>query len=120
MQEISQIDERWNKLYSKGDKIYLYVAPLKSTRELCKVKDWEIHIKRLNKHIFRKLNAYGFNYNLMRFLPDDTRILLKQEDKSVLRTTPKDIISKWQFLSFWMQGFEKQVFLPIKDFIPLS
>lgn len=114
-----QKDEKWNMLYSKGDKIYLYVAPLKSTRELCKIKDNDIYISRKNKHIFRKLNAYWFNYNLIRFLPESSKIYLKQEDKSVLTTTPNDILHKWQFLNFWMVWFEKQVFLPIKDFSPL-
>ena len=118
---ISQVkDERWNMLYSKGNKIYLYVAPLKSTRELCKIKDDDIYIKRLNKHIFRKLNAYWFNYSLLKLLPDETKIYLKQEDKSVLKTTPQDILHKWKFLNFWMSWFEKQVFLPINNFIPLS
>lgn len=118
MLQISQKDERWNMIYSKWDKVFLYVAPLKSTRELCKEKDWKICINRKNKHIFRKLNAYGFNYTLMKFLPDDIVILLKQEDKSVLKTTPYDVLHKGKFLDFWMQGFEKQVFLSIKDFLP--
>ena len=120
MLQISQIDEKWNKIYSEWNKIYLYIAPLKSRRELCKVKDDDIYIERKNKHIFRKLNAYGFNYTLMKFLPKESKIYLKQEDNSVLITNSEDVISKGQFLNFWMQWFEKQVFLPIKDFNPLT
>lgn len=114
-----QVDESGNMLYSKDDKIYLYVAPLKTTRELCKIKNDEIHIVRKNKHIFRKLNAYGFNYNLIKLLPIDTKINLKQQDKTILRTNPYDILHKWQILNFWMSWFEKQVFLRIQDFYSL-
>lgn len=117
MIQISQKDENWNMIYSKWDEIYLYIAPLKSTRKLCKVKNWQIFIRRLNKHIFRKLNAYWFNYSLLKFLPDDTEIYLKQENKSILKTTAWEILKKWVFLNFWMQWFEKQVFMKISDFI---
>jgi len=119
MLTISQKDSKWNMLYSKWDDIFLYIAPLRTTRRLCKVKNWEVLINRLNKHIFRKLNAYWFNYSLMKLLPPEMKVKVKQEDKTELTTNVRNILSRGRILWFWMQWFELQVFLPRDEFLTL-
>lgn len=106
-------DAFWNMLYQKDKSIYLYLKEKGETRKLWAISPrWELFIRRFNKHIFRKLDAYWFNYNLLKVLSPDMKVIVKQEDWSQLYTTVKDILTKWNAKQFLQEWFELQIFLP--------
>lgn len=114
---INITDKMGNQIYEKENSIYLYLKEKWETRKLGAINTrGELFIRRYNKHIFRKLDAYGFNYHLMKALAPDMKVVVKQEDWSSLRTTVMDILLKGNAKQFIVDGFELQIFLPRKDF----
>ena len=106
-------DNKWNMIYSKEGSIYLFLKDKGETRKLGSINQkWELFIRRFNKHIFRKLDAYGFNYNLLKALNPETIVVVKEESGNILRTTVMDILQKWNAKQFIQEGFELQIFLP--------
>jgi len=106
-------DRLWNMIYQKDKSIYLYLKDKQETRKLWAISPrWELFIRRFNKHIFRKLDAYGFNYNLLKILNPEMKVIVKQEDWSELHTTVMDILEKWNAKQFVQEWFELQIFLP--------
>lgn len=106
-------DKYGNILYQKDNSIYLYLNEKKETRKLWAISPrGELFIRRYNKHIFRKLDAYGFNYNLMKVLNPKMKVIVKQEDWSELQTTVAVITECWDCAQFVQEWFELQVFLP--------
>ena len=105
-------DKYWNMIYESKNSVFLYLKDRGETRKLWAISPrWELFIRRFNKHIFRKLNAYWFNYNLLKVLSPEMKVIVKEEDWTLLKTTVKDILQKWdakQFISDW---FELQIFL---------
>lgn len=111
-------DRLWNMIYQKDKSIYLYLKDKWETRKLWAISPkGELFIRRFNKHIFRKLDAYGFNYNLLKILPPDMKVIIKQEDWSELHTTVMDILTKWNAKQFIQEWFELQIFLPRNLFL---
>lgn len=111
-------DKNWNMIYQKDKSIYLYLKDKQQTRKLWAISPkGELFIRRFNKHIFRKLDAYWFNYNLMKLLNPEMKVIVKQEDWSELHTTVQDILLKWNAKQFIQEWFELQIFLPRNLFL---
>lgn len=111
-------DKNWNQIYQRDQNIYLYLKDKWETRKLGAINSkWEFSIRRMNKHIFRKLDAYGFNYYLMKVLNPDMKVVVKQEDGSELHTNVETIMTAWDCKQFAQEGFELQVFLPRNLFV---
>lgn len=105
-------DKNGNMIYQKDKSIYLYLKDKQETRKLWAISPkGELFIRRFNKHIFRKLDAYWFNYNLMKLLSPEMKVIIKQEDGSELYTTVWDIIAKGDCKQFVQEWFELQIFL---------
>jgi len=106
-------DKNGNMIYQQEKSIYLYLADIQQTRKLWAISPkGELFIRRFNKHIFRKLDAYGFNYNLLKVLNPDMKVIVKQEDGSELHSYVKDILDKGDCKHFMQEGFELQIFMP--------
>lgn len=106
-------DKNGNQIYQKDSSIYLYLKDKGETRKLWAMNGrWEFFVRRYNKHIFRKLDAYGFNYHLMKVLSPKTKVIVKQEDWSELHTTVEIILLAGDCKQFAQEWFELQIFLP--------
>lgn len=106
-------DKNGNMIYQKDKSIYLHLKDKWETRKLWAISPkGELFIRRFNKHIFRKMDAYGFNYHLLKMLDPEMKVIIKQEDWSELHTTVKDILQKWDAKQFIQEWFELQIFLP--------
>lgn len=109
-------DRSWNKIYKKGNAVYIFLAQKWETRKMWALRDWNLVVNRKNRHIFRKMNAYWFNLNLLRALSPDKKVIVIQEDKTILKSTIKDILTKGNKLNFLTEWFETQIFMKITDF----
>lgn len=110
-------DKRGNKIYDKESTVFLFLKQKGETRRLCTLKDGNIFVKKKNRHIFRSLHAYWFNYELLKSLDIAWFINVWQEDWSHLKTTIWNVIKNGKILNFWSEWFEKQIFLPIDKFV---
>lgn len=111
-------DKNWNQIYQRDRSIYLYLKDKGETRKLWAMNvKWELFIRRYNKHIFRKLDAYWFNYHLMKLLKPETKVIVKQEDWSELHTNVETILTAGSCIQFSHEWFELQIFLPRNLFI---
>jgi len=73
-------------------------------------------IRKRSKHLFLKNRSYGFNYKLMAKCIEANVTLISFVDEIDIFEFPIDLIlNKGQFLHFLEQGFEKQIFLPLKE-----
>lgn len=108
-------DKLWNKIYQSWWAVFLFLS-WKGTRRLWEIYEWDLYVKRKNKHIFNKYNAYWFNNMLLRKLDPAKKIFLQQEDKSVLEITVWKAIEKWKYMNFVKDWFELQLFVPIQEF----
>lgn len=64
-----------------------------------------------------KLDAYWFNVVLLEQLDPYTQIIVKQKwTKIKLTTTVEQVLKKWTYLYFLTEWFEKQIFLPKREF----
>lgn len=112
-------DTAGNSLANRNNVIYLELAS-GETRMIGRLSDESktMMIERdRNKHLLRKANAYGFNYELIKSAQRFTSIMLKEIDGG--RTVawyniPNTVILETgEFLWFKEQGFERQIFMTI-------
>lgn len=80
----------------------------KSTRTM------EIRRERI-KHLFRKLNAYGFNDYILRNQDSFDWIRLSDDSKSHWKIPVSYILEKGTYLNFREQSFELQRFVSLED-----
>lgn len=110
-------DKVGNTLYRQGDIIKLHLASEPHPRKLGKIDEVNKKLiveRNSTKHIFHKLNAYGFNYDLLNTATKFTHVELKITDLKKKYFVPiEEIITKGQFLNFKGQGFEVQIFLSL-------
>lgn len=97
--------------------IYLKLATDTRLRELGKVslkeKTLEV-IRNKQAHLFRKNESYGFNEALIKNAQTFDMVKLSDDDGSYL--FPKHLIlSKGSYLHFKTEGFERQLFVPLKE-----
>jgi len=66
------------------------------------------------KHIMRKISGYGFNHKLLFDAKTFDKINLKDENSTW--SIPKSyILENGSFLHFKEQGFERQIFISLKE-----
>lgn len=112
-------DSNGNKLYKKGDTIFLILSSEGYPRKLgvLDVKHRVMTMTRdSSKHLHIKSNSYGFNFNLLdtASLFDTIRLIID----GVHYMIPISLIKeKGNFLFFRQQGFEKQIFLEVSEIL---
>lgn len=71
--------------------------------------------KRKPQHIFRKLNAFGFNLSLIKEgVIDSVKVIVS--DGRVLNTTAKEMLEKGKKDSYSNNNDEEQIFMPLPFF----
>ena len=103
-------DDEGNIIYRKGDELFLALNSETRSRNLGTIIGDTIQMVRVPaKHLFRKKDAYGFNYNLLSRLNHVKIIdLLISKERFIIPI--EDIIKNGSFLHFKQQGFETQIF----------
>ncbi len=111
--DILDIDRHGNSLYIAGDKIFLHLKVLNRKLLLATIRAKDLFIKRdFAKHLFRKGNAYGFNYAMLKHAKR-IKIISLRDDYNLYNVPIDFIISQGKFLNFKQKGFEKQIFLSL-------
>lgn len=86
----------------------------KQSRNIGWIIGTTFHCERLpTKHLHRKSNAYGFNYELLKG-SSFTTIIIHLPFGKFLQTSRETVLRKGFFMQF--SGFEKQIFLKVNDF----
>lgn len=118
----TQPDARGNYFSVESDQlmlvrsIFLFLKADNKSRHIGTLytKDRTLHITRnRSKHLFKKLNAYGFNEHIIRTAILFDSVFLKDEF-SVFDIPKSVILEKGTYLDFKDNGFEKQIFLPLE------
>lgn len=65
------------------------------------------------KHLHRKSNSYGFNFEILSKAKSFDKIMLTDDNGTYLMDR-MEMVKNGKFLFFKQQGFEKQIFIPIK------
>lgn len=107
-------DEKWNKLVMRTDwKIILRLVSWE-VRNIWKIKKdkngYYLYVLRGPEHYMEKIQGWWFNYELIKALPEDMRIIVKSWSLKYVMTAWM-ILKWWQFLYFLQQGFERQLFI---------
>lgn len=91
--QIAVMDNNSNcLLYFQDGKVGLWLETEQRDRNLGVIKEKTLFVKRdSEKHLHRKSNSYGFNYNLLKMLKLFDKIVLT-EDNENMYVMPKDII----------------------------
>ncbi len=75
-----------------------------------------IHFKRKKSiHLFRKLNAYGFNFYILNNQSTIEWINLSDDDGGNWKIPVKYVLENGEFLNFTKQGFELQKFISLEE-----
>ena len=96
------------KLKLKGDKIRLIGTVTKSTKTI------EMRRKR-GIHLFRKMNAWGFNHYVLKNAYTFDTIRLSDDLGNHWKIPVKYILDNGRFLQFKDEGFEKQQFVSLEE-----
>lgn len=70
----------------------------------------------LKKHVFRKNNGLGINYDVLKDPFDYFDFIVINLSGQIIRTTKEYFVHNGLFLHFGKNQLEKQVFLPIEKF----
>ena len=118
-------------IFHKNYNFFLRLKSERKPRELGFVStdaNWnKVFITKRSKsqHLFRKFNAWWFNYQVLNYLVNTFwKINLQVDEKEEWKTYVYNWFDKEKFeeykkkyiLNFKQQGFELQVFIPLKDF----
>lgn len=96
------------KLQLKGDKPREIGTVSKSTKTIA--------MKRVrSKHLFRKVNAYGFNDYILRESKSFEWISLSDDLGNSWKVPKKYILEHGKYLNFKQQGFELQRFVSLSE-----
>lgn len=89
----------------------------KSQRCIGKIVGDTLHVERNpERHLFRRFNAYGFNYQLLKH-GHFSRVQLRELPSGrTLETTRETILHFGKFLDFKADQLERQIFLSLSDF----
>lgn len=115
-------DVHGNEIYSKASKVgeivYLYLARLWETRRLWQLVGPKLTVRRdRDKHLYYKMNAYGFNDKLLRAISPDTTVIVVEKWRAIkLKTSVQSILTEWKYLTFSAEWFETQIFYPLSSF----
>lgn len=103
-------------LYFQDGKVGLWLETEQRDRNLGIIKEKTLFIKRdSERHLHRKSNSYGFNYNLLKMSKSFNKIVLT-EDNENMYVMPKDIILNMGKVMYFKNSedgnsFEVQIFL---------
>ena len=113
------LDEAGNLIYPEGNILYLKRKGKKGKREIGRLQflneSWFYISSRKSKDVFQKLNAWGINWQVFNHLPEGCFIIINTEDKAY-RIKKELAADKGKFFYFKLQGFEKQIFIPLEFF----
>lgn len=115
----TKTDEYGNSILAidNGVRIIVQLKLVKETRKRklgnINIKTKTLYVKRIKeRHLHRKSNAYGFNYNFLEGAKRFTKVRL-EDNYSEWLIPVEDILQKGIFLHFLEQGFEKQIFVKL-------
>lgn len=114
------LDSANNRLYVIDKRVMLKLASEAHSRHLATIdiKNKSLMVIRGAKHLLRKADSYGFNYEMLTTAKKCNKVKLLSAEG--LFDIPIEIIlQKGSFLWFKTEGFERQIFLPrsvIKNF----
>jgi len=103
-------------LYFQDGKVGLWLETEQRDRHLGIIKEKTLFVKRdSERHLHRKSNSYGFNYNLLKMSKSFDKIVLT-EDNENMYVMPKDIILNMGKVMYFKNSedgnsFEVQIFL---------
>lgn len=105
-------DEQGNCIYADKGFVYLKLASEQRTRKLAEISlpDDALVMRRDSKHLLRKADSYGFNYELLRNARKCKKVILCLPG-FIYEIPISDILERGSFLWFKEVGFERQVFL---------
>lgn len=111
-------DNSGNAVYSEraahGWNIYLKLASEHHRRLLGYVANGTFHIERKRaKHLYNKLRAYGFNYEVLKRMEKVERVVVRDEYE-YFEISKADLLEKGKFLNHKKSGFELQIFVDLK------
>ena len=66
------------------------------------------------KHIFRKDNSLGINYDVINLMANSDKMIFIRDNGTRYSTTAGDVRTKGRFLHFLHGGYEKQIFMPLE------
>lgn len=109
-----KVDEKGNKLIMRTDwKIILRLVnwDVRNIWKVKKDKNWYyIETRRAPEHYMDKVQGWWFNYELIKILPEETRIVVISGTLKYMITAWM-ILKWWKFLYFLQQWFERQLFI---------
>ena len=121
---MKRVDSEGNKLFVGDTGIYLKLKTERSNRQILTFRDGKI-MKNIGKGGIMKAGGgmIGFNYHALKYLIEnkklkDKPIYIRMSNK-YYTVMPIDILELKNFLHFKTDGFELQVFYPVKDLVPV-
>ena len=119
--ELSKVikDAKGNRLVISNWKVELYLVWEQYVKSLWKFEKWKLVVRRNPEtHYYHKIWWYGFNNELLQFLKENGNEYMVVEvriikSKIIYTSTVKNILEKWQFMYHLIQGFEKQIIMPL-------
>jgi len=107
-------DEKWNKITMDVNwKIILKLVSW-DKRFIWRIKKdkngYYLFVIRWEEHYMEKIHGWWFNYELIKALPEDMRIVVRYWSLKYVITAWM-ILKWWKFLYFLQQGFERQLFI---------
>lgn len=89
----------------------------KRTRNLGFIKENERGVLSYYKHenekdVFRKLNAWSINYNVLQYLPYGNSMINFKTELQIYRITKDKALKMGSFMFFKNSGIEKKIYVP--------
>lgn len=102
---------------SNSGTVHLKLASEEKSRKIGQVVDNRFVVTRnREKHLYRITESYGFSSEILKGLRVEYIDLT--EDTGTFRIPINIILEKGEYIFFKKQGFEKQLFLPIREIFP--
>lgn len=114
---VAVIDPIGNALVCyKDGKVMLTISTESRDRKIGFIKDKMLFVDRsYDKHLHRKSNSYGFNYNLLKLAKSFDKVAINEDDERLF-VVPKDVIMSLGRVMYFKNSedgnsFEVQIFL---------
>jgi hypothetical protein len=109
-------DRDHNRLYFRGNEIFLQLAIGGKTRRLGEVAGGTFYtLRSTSKHEMRRDEEFGFNYNLIKF-GLFKNIVVRSDDGREFQTTRRWVLRYGKPMRPGGTRFELQLFLPLSEF----
>lgn len=106
-----------NKLFRKGDVIYLSLVSEGYSRKLGIIDEESknlITTRVYSKHLYRNANSFGFNSEFLRNANIIENVKLLTDKDEIFIIPIKFILEEGSYLHFKKKGFERQIFINIE------